>query len=268
MGAVLKGTLRDCLPGSLQVPVKYWVNRIRGQLEAELQILPWLIKEGDTVIDVGGNRGTYAYAFWRLGAKVAVFEPNPVCAGLLAKWSSDKETVTVYPQALSDHAGTSDLHVPVDAAGVEHDASASLQQTDFGHGHKVPVELRTLDSFGFQDISLVKIDVEGHEANVLTGAKATIQSSPALVVLVEIEQRHCRFNVEDTFDLMRKEGFEGFYLQGKRLRPLSHFVLERDQAPDNLYRKGSVYINNFLFLRRERIALGTYQALFEAWGRV
>jgi FkbM family methyltransferase len=268
MGLVLKGSFRDLLPAALQVPAKFWLNRMRGQLDSELKLLPYLVEKGDKVVDIGGNRGIYAYALWQLGATLAVFEPNPVCASVLAGWAAGKETVTVYPLALSDHAGTSNLHVPVDGAGVEHDASASLEHADCERGHNLPVELRTLDSFGFQNIALVKIDVEGHENSVLKGARATVRASPALAVLAEIEQRHCRFDIQDTFDFLGEEGFEGFFLRANLLRPLSEFVLERDQALGNLHRTGSVYVNNFLFLRRERIAAGAYQRFFESWGRV
>ena len=41
----------------------------------------------------------------------------------------------------------------------------------------------TLDSFGFSDVSLIKIDVERHEIEVLKGAERTIQEwHPALIV--------------------------------------------------------------------------------------
>jgi hypothetical protein len=37
-------------------------------------------------------------------------------------------------------------------------------------------EARTIDSFGFSDVSLIKIDVEGHEKAVLLGAAQTIRT--------------------------------------------------------------------------------------------
>ena len=46
-----------------------------------------------------------------------------------------------------------------------------------------PAELRSLDDFGFEDVSLIKIDVEGFEMEVLRGAVETIsRSRPVLII--------------------------------------------------------------------------------------
>ena len=42
----MKNFLRSLVPTSVQVPVKYMINKWRSQLEAELQLLPFLVKRG------------------------------------------------------------------------------------------------------------------------------------------------------------------------------------------------------------------------------
>ena len=265
MISLQKSWFRDFLPAKIQVLLKFWLNRARGRLEREVQLLRWLVKPGDRVLDIGGNRGVYAYSLWRLGARVEVFEPNPVCADVLGKWAKGKDRVRVHDIALSDNLGKAELHIPIDTSGVEHDASASLEHDDFSCARNVQVKLRTLDSFDFAEVVFIKVDVEGHESKVLYGAEQTIKfSSPAL--LIEIEQRHNRSDIEDIFDLLASWGYQGFYLDQGKLHNLIEFVLARDQAASNFGVVGSRYINNFLFLHQSRLDSGEYKDLFQSWG--
>ena len=97
MTTSIKAILRDALPRSLQVPVKYWMNRCAGTLEPEMALLPHLIARGDRVVDIGGNRGVYAYRMRKLGARVEVFEPNPACFGVLQAWARRQRDVAIHP---------------------------------------------------------------------------------------------------------------------------------------------------------------------------
>jgi hypothetical protein len=45
------------------------------------------------------------------------------------------------------------------------------------------IEVSTLDNFNFNDITLIKIDVENHENEVLLGAKQTILKNKPIIVL-------------------------------------------------------------------------------------
>ncbi len=264
---VIKNGLRDLIPSSLQVPIKFWVNRVRGQLEEELQLLPQIIGPGDRVIDIGGNRGVYAYSFWRLGTKIEVFEPNPVCAGVLRSWAAGKDNVQIHAVALSNSPGEAYLYVPVDGSGVEHDSSASLERRDFKNIRQFRVNVQTLDSFCLADISLIKIDVEGYEIAVLYGAEQTIKASFP-VLLIEIEQRHNQIDILDIFNLLESWGYDGFFLKQARLYRLGDFIAERDQLTSNFGIPGAHYINNFLFISHSRILSGDYKTLFKTWGGI
>jgi FkbM family methyltransferase len=243
-----------------QVPAKYWYSWARGLLEGEMKFLGAIVQSGDRVIDIGGNRGIYAYQLWKRGASVEVFEPNPVCFQVLAQWAAGKANVKVHPVALSSRAGSGNLHIPIDGSGVEHDASASLEHADFAHARDQLVPLQTLDSYEFDGVSLIKIDVEGHEYSVIEGAEKTIESSrPAL--LVEIEQRHIDRPIADVFKKIEGLGYQGFYVGGDGLTPLDNFDVARHQSMENFGTSSEPYINNFLFLHRSRLADGEYGAL-------
>ncbi|MCW5202593.1 FkbM family methyltransferase, partial [Desulfobulbus sp. US4] len=220
-----------------------------------------LVQSGDGVVDIGGNRGIYTYCLCRLGAHVEVFEPNPSCAAVLLAWAKGKKNVHVNSVALSDSTGSAYLHIPVDSSiGVEHDSSASLEHDDFKESRDELVPLQTLDSFSFDKVTFIKIDVEGHEFNVLQGAENTFRLfRPAL--LVEIEQRHSPRPVNEVFELLIKWGYQGYYLYSGEMVPLDCFDLAFDQNMGFLLNEKRRYINNFLFLHQEKIDMGKYEDL-------
>jgi len=54
-----------------------------------------------------------------------------------------------------------------------------------GRGPKrtITVELRTLDSFGFNNVGLIKVDTEGNELNILKGATETLKKQMPQLIL-------------------------------------------------------------------------------------
>ena len=262
MFSSLKSGLRDLLPLRYQVPLKYWYGAAQRTLEPEMKLLGLILKNDDRVIDIGGNRGVYAYQFWRRGARVEVFEPNPICYSVLAAWAADKPNVNVYSVALSDRVGTANLHIPIDGSGSEHDASASIEHIGFAKVRDQLVSLQTLDSYQFEGVGLIKIDVEGHEYRVIAGATKTLTSSrPAL--LVEIEQRHIDKPIQEVFESILVLGYQGFFLGLKGLMSLADFDAPCHQSIENFGTGKVPYINNFLFLHRSRVANDKYRALLE-----
>lgn len=256
----LKNAARNALPLRHQVPVKYWYGVVRKDIEPEMALLGSMIASGDHVLDVGGNRGTYAYRLWKLGARLDVFEPNPECASVLKSWAAALRDVNVHQVALSSRSGTAQLHVPVDEHGVEHDASASIEHPAESNSHDYEVPLKPLDSFGFADVALIKIDVEGHEASVIAGAEATLRASmPALIV--EIEQRHNSKPIKQIFKDIESFGYRGFFLIGGKLRPLRDFDPSKHQSMEAFSGRGRDYYNNFIFLGDEKLKNGLYDEL-------
>jgi len=261
----LKNLIRDFIPRQYQVPIKYYYNRVNSNLEPEMEILEYLVRKNDRVIDVGGNRGIYAYKFWKLGTNVEIFEPNINCSSILSAWAIGKKNVNVHPVALSNCTGSTYLHVPVDESGIEHDASGSVESDRFISARDHKVNLRELDSYHFKEVSLIKIDVEGHEYSMLEGAKTTLASlHPTL--LVEIEQRHNSRPISEIFEKILGFEYRGFFMEENKLTELENFDVARHQSIENFdSSNGRIYINNFLFLHKGRVIAGEYGTLFDDW---
>ena len=170
--------LKLFLPGAL-----YYPHKIRTQMksaEPELGILARLVRPGSTAIDVGANRGIYSYALAKLGAQVESIEPNPALAHFARTMLGRK--ARVHEVALSNVAGAGTLHIPFDRRSRPDHLVASLRDR---HDRAIAIEvpLRTLDSFGFTDVSFIKVDVEGGELEVLEGARRTIsRDRPNLLI--------------------------------------------------------------------------------------
>ena len=114
------------------------------------------------------------------------------------------------------------------------------------------VELRQLDSYHFEDVKFIKIDVEGHEGSVIEGAAETIRSmKPSM--LIEIEQRHNGTPVLEMFNKIMEFEFKGYFLRKGKLVSVDEFDLKRDQNPNNLGNSKQEYINNFIFIHESRV---------------
>jgi len=133
-----------------------------------------LVPGGCTAIDVGANRGYYSWALAGVAGTVEAFEPNPV----LARFAQAKlgKRARLHEVALSDHEGVATLYVPRRANGSSLHIIGNLDNV-YAHDRvdEIQVRLATLDSYGFENVGFLKIDVEGSEMEVLAGAHETIR---------------------------------------------------------------------------------------------
>ncbi len=198
----LRTRLRQLMPPSWRLPLTFQRYRIRRgpgarQWLYELDQLRRWSGPNVTAIDVGANEGLYSYKFAKWFGTVEAFEPNPEMARRLRQYGA--RNVRVHEVALSSSARQADLHVPVTARGFELHGWGTIEATalEAREGRTVPVQVRTLDSFQFDNVAVIKIDVEGHERDVLIGAGDTIDRCRP-VVLTEVKAESCRF-VSDFF---------------------------------------------------------------------
>ena len=85
---------------------------------------------------------------------------------------------------------------------------------------EISVPTRRLDSYQFDTVGFIKIDVEGHELKVLEGAEAILhRDRPNL--LIEAEDRHRPNAVGSVIDYLKPFGYSVYCLKDRKFRSLS-----------------------------------------------
>ncbi len=230
----------------------YRVYRYRYRVDpAEIRFMCERLRPGGTAVDVGCFKGAYTYWMRRcVGAagEVVAFEPQPkqvaYLRGVVAamKW----QNVTIEAQGVSAAPGELQLFTP--ASG--HEATFVARKAEEQPCETTVVPVTTLDVF-FANRSakpdFVKIDVEGHELEVLQGTRETFSANrPTL--LVECETRHRPDgDVRPVFELLASLGYEGSFFLGNQRRPLAEFDPLQHQRIEPGGKLPPGFANNFVF---------------------
>ena len=226
--------------------------------DALCKVLRDFVAPSRTVVDIGAHRGVYTWLMSRLvgsGGHVHAFEPYPANVQRLNALASSRPNIVVHPCALSDSAGEATLRVPR-YHNLELDALSTLRSTVSFDPECISVPMHTLDEVAasqiYDEVDLIKCDVEGHEDEVINGAWATItQNMP--VLLIEIEQRHRREPVSTLVNRLLDIGYDGFFVGNSGLRAIDEFDIEHHQlsflTPEFVpYSMPAGYISDFMFV--------------------
>ena len=144
-----------------------------------VELLEEHIEPGTVVVEVGAHIGTHTVPIARLvgpWGRVYAFEPQrKIYRELHHNLALNGVTNAVI---LRYAVGSGDARI------IEMNPATSGNEGGTGVGSGGDrAELRTLDSFGFERVSLIKVDVEGYENAVLDGAMDTIRRNrPAILI--------------------------------------------------------------------------------------
>lgn len=226
-------------------------------LEKEMALLGDFVGPGDVCLDVGASYGIYAVALSRLvgpTGRVHAFEPRPRSVRVLrmARRLLTRGNVDIHRLALSDRDGVEMIVTPrrrwlVPVPGrtflkgglTRDDDRYPGRDGEFGSATEIPVTTTTLDGFvaraGVARVAFVKVDVEGAERQVFTGARTTLGTHRP-VVLCELEDRHTRrygHRADDVITALVDQGYQAYVFAGGGLRKTASV---------------SPWENNYLFL--------------------
>tara|TARA_Y100001970_G_C14197563_1_gene839044 strand:- start:101 stop:853 length:753 start_codon:yes stop_codon:yes gene_type:complete len=201
---------------------------IKNKDENEINLVKNLIRPGTDSIDVGVYRGVYSYEMSKYSNLVHSFEPNPIIFENISKnLSKILKNIKLYNFALSNKDEIIALKVPVRNRGYDKKnyeeyyqmGRATIHSTnEFKEYESFKVNSKRLDNINFyNEISFIKIDVEGHEAEVIEGAKNIIKNfKPNL--LVEIEEKHNKKKVSTTIKFIESLGYNSFFYKNNELK--------------------------------------------------
>jgi FkbM family methyltransferase len=147
----------------------------------ELHILTQVLKDGDVAIDVGANIGTHTVGFaQRVGRRglVIAIEPQRLAYQTLCGNLALNGLTNVSAIHAAAGAERGQVVIPTLDPGASQNFGAVKTQAS-GAGEQV--DLIPIDELGLRRCALIKVDVEGMEAQVIQGARKTIeQCRPAL----------------------------------------------------------------------------------------
>jgi FkbM family methyltransferase len=185
----------------------------------EYALQRWLLRsappgEAITVLDVGANVGAWSQRLLRQAARAGrphqlllhAFEPAGHTHRLLTANLSTRAQVNRL--AVSDRCGSATLHVVAPGGGTNslHGDPARPEATE-------RVETITVDEYlrchGIRRVHMLKVDTEGHDFAVLSGAERSLRTKAIGLVQFEYNHRwvHARRYLKDAFDLLEPLGY-------------------------------------------------------------
>lgn len=168
----------------------------------DIGIISAMCRPGDCILDIGANVGDWTMPFaLRVGAagRVLAFEPVPYLAETIAKTAriNRQSWVEIHQLALSATDGQAEFSVEQGNSGGSRLGRAT------GDFSVISVPTRRLDALlaerpDIDRIDFIKVDVEGHELQVLRGATETLSRfRPSLVLECGLEQAADRKALHD-----------------------------------------------------------------------
>ena len=216
------------------LPEKYLLKKrlkraIKNNYENELIILDKIVNKNLDSVDVGVYRGVYSYKLSQITKHVHAFEPNPLIYPYLKKnLKKVIKNISLYNVAASDCKGIANLKIPnrfntLNKNNYEEmyklGASTIHKKNELNNNDYISKEVKRnkLDNLlENKKIGFIKIDVEGHEKNVIIGASKIIKKNKP-VLLVEIEEKHTQDKVVNIINFVNTFGYKPYFFDKKEL---------------------------------------------------
>ena len=173
------------------------------------------VKEDKVFVDIGAHIGTWSWTIAQYSKMTYTFECNPevyncLCANIFLKELSHK--IKAYPYGISNQEDILTYYIRSKDGGGN--GFTMLENDD--NIESLSIQTKKLDDFKILDIGLIKIDVEGHELEVLQGSVETLIQNNYPPIIFE-----SWFPKSQEKEKLRKELFSFLDFLGYSIVPLT-----------------------------------------------
>jgi FkbM family methyltransferase len=262
MKRILFPLLRGRTYQYLQGASKAWDTRSGHWTEPEIDLIPFAVRPGESVLDLGANFGLYTYHLSKAvgsSGRVFAFEPIPFTFNSLQFASKllSLGNVELIAKGCNDTAGKITFTVPLQSSGALSAGQAFIgKRIDDRNGKEgqvrwqatrdVECEVVVLDDFlpDVRDLSLIKCDIEGAELHAFRGGEKMISRHFPSVI--------CEINpwFLEGFGLRLEELTDFFFDKGYQLY---HYDNDGGQGKLGIVKVEDIVEDNYVFIHPTRI---------------
>jgi FkbM family methyltransferase len=177
-----------------------------------------LMDKNKVVIDIGGNCGLTSIPFCLNGYEVYTFEPIKMNVDLIEmnKIENKCDNLTIIPYALSDKTKDEIIYVPYCSDNTSFNKNVAVSNMrDKTICFEETVKCITFDEWLENNepinIGFIKIDVQGHEKNVLDGMVKFLSNCNDVYLFIEWDEKHTTMSgstLKEMGSLLNSAGFK------------------------------------------------------------
>ncbi len=182
----------------------YSVEAKEANFQQSFNVCSKFLTQKRTCLDIGGHVGIFAALYAKHFKTVHTFEPIPSLYAMMLQNIAELDHVHPHNNIVSDTDGTAEIFENprnTEINVVNSGWSRQLVDKLFGPKGKynvIPhtIATRSIDSFEFDDVDLIKIDTESYIIPILEGATETIKRCRPVCI---VEDHTCRGDVLNFF---------------------------------------------------------------------
>jgi FkbM family methyltransferase len=181
------------------------------------------------VLDVGANMGAWTRDALRAlpRATIHAFEPSQAAFAALSSAFESEPRVSLHRLALGESNGQATLYTNEPGSGIASLTKRRLDHIGVEMSEEETIEIRTLESWadeaGLEAADVLKLDVEGHELDVLRGAGSRLDDVRVLQFEFGGTNIDTRTYFRDFWYLLTEAGFRLHRLGPTGLRAIPEY---------------------------------------------